>query len=218
MLDFASYTSKVGQSDNYDAFCCEKTGDALMLALCDGGTDALAAQRCAQSISEKLLSGNTPLSAICELMNGVIDMGPRTITIPVCVVDIHGDACQWANLGNVRLYHFSSGKIGQVSVDDTADIAGIRMSPARSVLTAPPEDNGVPVPHVGRITLEAGDAILVCSGDFWKYVFETEMEIDLLKAEDAGHWLDQMLVRLMSRSHMEGGHLTACAIQYTNDL
>lgn len=227
MLDFASYTSKGGQSENHDAFCYKKTGDALMLVLCDGGMDALAAQRCAQSINEKLLSGNTPRSAVCEAMDGVVDMGSRTITVPVCAVDICADTCKWANLGDVRLYHFSSGKVSQVSVDDTAayqawlsnktDFAGIRMNPARSVLTSPPDENGGPVPHTGHVELSDGDAILVCTDGFWQYVFETEMAIDLLKAEDAGYWLDQMLLRLISRSYMEGGHLTACAILYTKD-
>lgn len=227
MLDFASYTSKGGQSDNQDAFCCEETGDALILALCDGAKDALAAQLCAQSIKEMLLSGNMPRSAVCEVMDGVINMGSRNITVPVCAVDIHGDTCQWANLGNVRLYHFSSGKIGQVSVDDTAayqawlsnktDFTGIRMNPDRSVLTSLPDENGVPVPHTGQVALADGDAILVCTDGFWQYIFEAEMEIDLLKAEDAGHWLDEMLLRLMSRSYMEGGHLTACTIRYTKD-
>ena len=224
MLDIASYTSIGGQRGNHDAFCFKEMGGALMLAMCDGEMDAFAAKRCAQSIGENLLSGNTPRTAVCETMDAVVDKVSRTITVPVCAVHIQGDLLQWANVGNVRLYHFSGGQIGQVSVDDTAafkawlsnetDFAGIRVNPARSVLTAPPQENSVFAPHAGQATLADGDAILVCTDGFWQYVFETEMEIDLLKAEDAGHWLDQMLIRLTSRSHMENNHLIACAIRY----
>lgn len=63
------------------------------------------------------------------------------------------------------------------------------------------------------IDIRTGDAFLICSDGFWEYVFETEMEMDLLKSDSAEIWLKYMLKRHILRAENKGDNYTAiCGI------
>ena len=55
-----------------------------------------------------------------------------------------------------------------------------------------------------------GDAYLLCSDGFWEYIYEDEMETDLLEAQNADDWLSLMLSRIMAR--VSDGHDNLSAI------
>ena len=62
------------------------------------------------------------------------------------------------------------------------------------------------------IETEAGDAFLMCSDGFWEYLFETEMEIDLLKSRQPKDWVDFMLLRIVRRLKSESDNFSAIAV------
>lgn len=63
-----------------------------------------------------------------------------------------------------------------------------------------------------------GDAFLICSDGFWEYVYETEMEADLLKSDSTEVWLKYMLKRHILRAENKGDNYTAiCGIIHFED-
>ncbi|MDR1441876.1 MAG: protein phosphatase 2C domain-containing protein [Bifidobacteriaceae bacterium] len=128
----------------------------------------------------------------------------------------------WATIGDTRLYHFRSGHLATVSPDDSAghaafergevDHEGIRMWPGRGILTTCLGEDLPIEPHFGTVETQNGDAILACTDGLWQYVWDLEIEIDLVKSASAAEWLDAMLVRLVERSHLDGDNLTALAV------
>ena len=90
------------------------------------------------------------------------------------------------------------------------------MHPHRSRLTACIGEERAAQPHAEFFTLSPDDALLLCSDGFWQYVYETEMEIDLLKSCGAEDWLARMLIRLVHRSRLTGDNLTVLACRLGN--
>ena len=65
------------------------------------------------------------------------------------------------------------------------------------------------------IKIRNGDAFLICSDGFWDYVYETEMEADLLKSDSSEVWLKYMLKRHILRAENKGDNYTViCGIIY----
>ncbi len=130
----------------------------------------------------------------------------------------------FATVGDSRVYVFS-GDGFEVSRDDSVAYAAfardeipysdIRMYPGRSALTACLGDERDVSPKGREIPLKPGDAILLCSDGFWEYVYETEMQIDLFKAESAKAWAQNMLLRIAARSRLAGDNCTliACIVR-----
>lgn len=60
-----------------------------------------------------------------------------------------------------------------------------------------------------EVTPQSGDAFLLCTDGFWEYVFETEMEIDLLKSKTAKQWFEFMLTRHYERRNPDNDNFSA---------
>ncbi len=130
----------------------------------------------------------------------------------------------FATVGDSRAYVFA-GDGYEASKDDSVAYAAysrgeipysdIRMYPGRSALTACLGDERDVTPKSREVPIKPGDAILLCSDGFWEYVYETEMQIDLLKAESAEDWAKAMLLRLTARSRLSGDNCTllACIVR-----
>ncbi len=138
---------------------------------------------------------------------------------------IAGDGvATFATVGDSRVYVFS-GDGYEASKDDSVAYAAysrgeipysdIRMYPGRSALTACLGDERDVTPKGREVPIKPGDAILLCSDGFWEYVYETEMQIDLFKAESAEDWAKAMLLRLAARSRLSGDNCTliACIVR-----
>jgi serine/threonine protein phosphatase PrpC len=142
-------------------------------------------------------------------------------TAALCVLDLDSGILKWATVGDSRVYVFRGGVLAEASPDDSAGYAafmrgevdreGIRLFEGRGPLTACLGDECEPVPHEGMVQLAPGDAVLVCSDGFWEYVYDFEMQVDLLKALSADTWLRLMLLRLVQRSYLAGDSSTALA-------
>lgn len=203
-------------------------GEPFVAVLCDGlngvpgGADAAA--WCVDKALELLPSGTPMKDGLAALDEAYrtqqwsqsVLAGACTTVIACSVME---DVCYWGGVGDSRFYHFSEGKLEHVSVDDSVafeaykngetSYADIRLHPHRSVLRACVGDERPPKPHGDGFLLRPGDALLLCSDGFWQHVFETEMELDLCKSENAKDWLERMLIRLTMRSMLDGDNLTA---------
>ena len=166
-----------------------------------------------QEISELISGAN---NAVYEL-----DNGSRSTVAAAFVED---GIFRYINVGDSRVYFFRNGKIlcrtKDHSVCQAAVDAGtmtedeIRGHEDRSrLLKVLGENETLKLPSYEPISLRNGDAFLICSDGFWDFVYETEMEVDLLKSDSAKRWGDLMLRRHLKRSHCEDDNFTlVCGI------
>ena len=131
----------------------------------------------------------------------------------------------YANAGDSRVYYFHDGKIIAQTKDHSvcqasADMGLIRPEDIRGnedrsrllKVLGGEEKLGIKR-HYPPIKLRNGDAFLVCTDGFWDYVYEAEMEADLLKSGSADVWLKYMLKRHILRAQNKGDNYTAiCGI------
>ena len=57
-----------------------------------------------------------------------------------------------------------------------------------------------------------GDAFLLCSDGFWEFVYNEEMQADLLKAETPVQWVRLMLLRHIRRTPPGNDNFSAIAV------
>lgn len=125
-------------------------------------------------------------------------------TMATVLIDHHNRRALWAHLGDTRIYLFRHGKILSISKDHSlaqrlvdagvADYAKIRLHPQRSVLFAAIGAQCDTEPEVSHeaISLQEGDALILCSDGFWEWVQDHEMELCLTNTQSSKEWLEQM--------------------------
>ena len=62
--------------------------------------------------------------------------------------------------------------------------------------------------HYTPITIQKGDAFLLCSDGFWEFVLEKEMEEDLFRSKDTKEWMERMLKRQVERARDQDDNYT----------
>ncbi len=149
--------------------------------------------------------------------------GGACTTIAAAFAD--GETFRFTNVGDSRVYYFRRGKllmrtkdhsVCQAAVETgTMSEEDIRESDDRSKLLKVLGKSGEIKSGrlLGPESVSDGDAFVICSDGFWEYVYETEMEIDLLKSDSARQWAEYMLRRHLKRSRCEGDNFSViCGI------
>lgn len=225
-IDSYSYTNRGKYEINEDSVLCCGNIFAVADGLggCDGGETASACavdyfrnnySGCSDEELEALIAGAN--KAVYGLGNGACT------TMAAAFAD--GGKFRFTNIGDSRVYYFRKGKLlmrtKDHSVCQAAVEAGtmpeeeIRGSDDRSKLLRVLGKSGEIKTGklLGPDGVLDGDAFIVCSDGFWEYVYETEMEIDLLKSGSAGEWAEYMLRRHLKRSRCEGDNFSViCGI------
>ncbi|MDD3920564.1 MAG: protein phosphatase 2C domain-containing protein [Eubacteriales bacterium] len=228
MAAFASYTHPGRHSRNFDFLQQGTKNGTLYALLCDGmnhtpGSDTVA-QACINAAFPALLAGAAPEAALQAGQDAVLrykaqtpaaKCGCTTAAALVC----SNSHCRFATVGDTRVYVFLQDALSYVSEDDSKAYEAyrarricyedIRLSPERTQLTACIGDTKPIVPHTGEAALQPGDAVLLCTDGFWQYLYETELQLDLIKFRHASDWLDTLLLRFTARSMLDGDNFTA---------
>nr|VFJ45195.1 MAG: Serine/threonine protein phosphatase PrpC [Candidatus Kentron sp. DK] len=134
-------------------------------------------------------------------------------TAVVLITD--GVIARWAHMGDSRLYHFRDGRLAAQTADHSVPyimyLAGdIPLSAIRGhedrnqllrALGSAMESEGQWRPGIlaEPVTLEPGDAFLLCSDGFWEHVLEDEMLTDLSATATARDWVERMEARLRAK-------------------
>lgn len=129
----------------------------------------------------------------------------------------------YAHAGDSRCYYLKNGCIYvrtkdhsipqlEVSLGDIRT-EEIRFHPARNqLLKVLGNEEELLIDHLDEpVSIEPGDAFLLCSDGFWEYVFETEMELDLIKSESPKEWVEYMVKRLLLRPAAQRDNFTVLA-------
>ena len=226
-MDHYLYTNVGGHEPNCDHAQVIEHDDQVLIVVCDGLNGLPNGEQAAQIISEKalgaFLEGKAPAEC-CVIANTKFrelqfdNVELRRAGATICAVRIRDNRCEWANVGDSRIYHFSDGKLVHHSVDDTPTYRAfergdfpyesIREQEGRTGMSVCIGQQETVEPHNDSFDLSSGDGIIVCTDGFWENVYETEMLIDMHKSFNAKDWAQKMILRAVQRSRLRGDNLT----------
>ena len=127
-MDHFLYTNVGGHEPNCDHAQVIEHDGQILIVLCDGLNGLPNGDQAAQIISDAalaaLIEGKAPAescitanSKFRELQFDNVEL--RRAGATICVVRIKNNHCEWANVGDSHIYHFSAGQLMHHSVDDT---------------------------------------------------------------------------------------------------
>lgn len=222
-IEHAFHSAIGGRPINEDSVFCKENCYVVADGLGGHGNGELASAAAAEFIGkgycgsctdeelERLLCGAD--GAVHQKGSG----GKSTAAVVICSESV----IRYANIGDSRVYYFRQGRIMERTRDHSVCQAAVDMGEMTAAQVRESEDRTglfkvlgaetplkLPKPYA-PIDFQDGDAFLICSDGFWEYVYETEMEIDLLKSATAKQWLDHMVKRLLLRSEGKGDNYSA---------
>ncbi len=231
IINSAKYSCAAGHDVNEDSCLCSADKGIFIVADGLGGhSDGEKASLAAVDYFEENCCGGYTGERISELMEGanteVLKKGDGGKTTVAAAFTENGNFI-YTNAGDSRVYYFRDGRIIAQTKDHSVCQASVDMGIIRPEDIRGSEDRSRLLKVLGSdeqlnikkhyppIRIQSGDAFLVCSDGFWEYVYETEMEADLLKSDSADVWLKYMLKRHILRAENKGDNYTAiCGIIY----
>ena len=226
-IDHSSYTNAGGRPINEDSLYCRS--DCFVVADGLGGHEngETASAQAVKYISENY-SGSLDDDTLSNLLTGAdeaVRSGGDGGKSTLAALFFSGDKVRYSNVGDSRVYYFRQGRILSRTKDHSVCQAAVELGELSPDEVRSNDDRSglfkvlgasnplkVPKPYE-PVTVQDGDAFLLCSDGFWEYVYEIEMEADLLKSASAADWLRHMVKRLLLRSGNSGDNYTAvCGI------
>lgn len=216
-ISYSEFTNEGMRSPNEDSVGAVSDGSFGIYVVADGlggHIDGEIASRTAVELFLTECSADLELSkkALTDLFDMVNERvrdlnGP--LTTAVCAFRKDDKLC-FANVGDSRLYFFRDGiisahtedhsfaylsyKLGEITYDE------IRTNPGQSHLlkaVGSTAKSGVQI--YPEITIQPGDAFLLCTDGFWELVYDDEIIADLAESKDTNEWTEKMLTRLRER-------------------
>ena len=127
----------------------------------------------------------------------------------------------WGHIGDSRLYRFSNGELAGVTADHSVTYRKF-LGGEISYMDVYHDDDRSSLlrvlgkascqPETGQAELKPGDAFLLCSDGFWEYVYQEEIQADLLKAETPAQWVQLMLLRQIRRTPPGNDNFSVIAV------
>lgn len=231
IINSAKYSCAAGHEINEDSLLCSAERGIFIVADGLGGhSDGEKASLAAVDYFDENCLGGYTSERITELLESanteVTEKGDGGKTTVAAAFTENGSFI-YANVGDSRVYYFRDGKIIARTKDHSVCQASVDMGMLRPEDIRGNEDRSRLLKVLGSeeklnikkgyppIKIKNGDAFLVCSDGFWEYVYESEMEADLLKSDSAEVWLKYMLKRHILRAENKGDNYTAiCGIIY----
>lgn len=231
IINSAKYSCAAGHEINEDSCLCSAEKGIFIVADGLGGhSDGEKASLAAVDYFEENYRGGCSNELISQLMEGanteVLQNGDGGKTTVAAAFAENGHF-HYANAGDSRVYYFRDGRIIAQTKDHSVCQASVDMGMIRPEDIRGNEDRSRLLKVLGSeeklnikksyppIKIRNGDAFLICSDGFWEYVYETEMETDLLKSDNSEAWLKYMLKRHILRAENKGDNYTAvCGMIY----
>jgi PPM family protein phosphatase len=152
------------------------------------------------------------------------DLPNMSATVAMLVIDSGQDFAFWGQLGDTRVYLFRRGRAHLLTQDHSvaqslvdagyAEDRDTRKHPQRSVLYAALGMEGGASPNIPEhaLSIEDGDAFLICSDGFWEPIFEQDMEQSLARADGPEQWLVSMAHKVAEKSTSNHDNYTGLAV------
>lgn len=230
-IDVSYYSSRGSRKNNEDYLAVLKRNDNMIFTIADG----LGGHDCGEIASK--LSVNTLLSNLknveftFESINNAITNANRVISSKnklncmkstLALLCINNGKAFAANVGDTRIYQFrNSGIIFQSTDHSVAQMAVMVGEITNSQIRSHTERNklikalGSDIeiqPDISSLSIEQGDAFLICSDGFWENIFEQEMCDLLFIAKNSKDWLEKMRKHVNARMSKDCDNNSAIAI------
>lgn len=218
----------MGGRKNNEDYCLHKNG-IWIVADGLGGHDSgeIASETACRAISEyvdthEINAEDAQLADIINVANTSVikkqksDPSLASMRTTIVFAMAHGESLRYANVGDSRFYYFRDGQMLLHSEDHSVSAASVKLGdlsfeeirndPDKNKLLKVLGDNdelSVKIPQK-VISLKSGDAFLLCSDGFWEHVYETEMEIDLVKSSNPREWINYMAKRIILKTKNNG--------------
>ncbi len=226
-MDIASYTCRGGRNVNEDSYFAGESVFVVADGLGGHEKGDLASARAVECIRENS-HGRYSYDTVNKILNAA-NQAVRELNSParttVAVVFVENGIFRYANVGDSRVYFFRGGKIAAQTKDHSVCQAEVDMGLLKPEEIRKSENRSRLLKALGssqnleikknypQISLQEGDAFLICSDGFWEYVYEDEMEQDLSRSAGAQDWMSEMLKRHLKRSESRGDNYTViCGI------
>ena len=228
-----AYSSKGRRENNEDAFGFSNEDRVWVVADGLGGhTSGEIASNIAVSYVLQAAKGNRGFtdSMIVEIILGANERladdqranpahkGMRTTIVAAFASD---NKLRYIHVGDSRFYYFKNGKVFTQTKDHSVSQMAVQMGEITTgqirfhedrnkLLKVLGDDGDLKLRAAdGEITMENGDAFLLCTDGFWELILEPEMEIDLLKAYTPRVWINTMITRVLTRLTDKSDNFTA---------
>ena len=141
----------------------------------------------------------------------------------VVALGIEGKQAVYANTGDSRIYFIRGGKIHAISEDHSVAYKKFKAGEISRAQIAVDEDQSSLLkalgnerrwePDVHLSDVKPGDAFMLCSDGIWEYLIDEEILADSLKTDDARHWAELMLVRVLGRISLGNDNMTLLTVK-----
>lgn len=145
-------------------------------------------------------------------------------TVVALAVD-HGKAV-WANVGDSRLYYLHNDELMSFTNDHSVAYKKYKGGEISRDQIRTDEDQSALLRSVGSpdrnepelyqpVSLQPGDAFMLCSDGLWEHITDGEVLIDFLKAETAKEWAENLLLRAIERVNGKHDNLSVLTVIVT---
>lgn len=128
----------------------------------------------------------------------------KAMSTTMAVLKIGKDKAQWAHIGDSRVYHFRGRKLISLTQDHSVPEMLVKIGEITPDEIRHHPDRNRLLRVIGRawddvkyeiseeISVQKGDAFLLCSDGFWEYITEKEMAWTLMTTFSTERWLERM--------------------------
>ena len=214
--DYAILNCSGNRDYNEDALQIQEKKNQILFALADGlggmGGGAIASSLAISSVMELFSRGDGEFSLeeAMETAREAVVMGQQThpeaqkMSSTLVLLCIRDRIASWIHIGDSRLYMFRKGYLYAVTEDHSVPQMLVKMGEIMPEQIRHHKDRNRLLRTLGweqeegkelqesRVTIEDGDAFLLCSDGFWEEISEKEMASSLLSTENAQSWLQAM--------------------------
>lgn len=230
-VDVSYYSAIGGRKKNEDAVSMLKGRKTVLGIVADGlgghRGGEIASKKAVSILNEEL--GSEPVSvekmqAAIEHANEAIYHDAQGLSMKSTVATLWMDdkSAVMATVGDTRIYQFRNDRIIYQSKDHSiaylSALVGklhgdqIRRDKSRNQLTRALGAQDEVMPDILSLTIEPGDAFLICSDGFWEYVWEEDMVEGLFGSETVADWLNGMRRRVEAKAPENSDNHSAIAI------
>lgn len=188
---------------------------SVLDAYCENPIFSTAVTASSISVAEQVISTNRRFSATRFDMSA---------TVVMLTVDMQKGLALWAHWGDSRLYHFrrdaltfmteDHSLVQQLAMQQQSESRYMMDLPSRSLLCgAVGADAEVPPTLLKTpVTLDSGDAFLLCSDGFWESLADTTLARNLTLADTPDVWLSLLEEQILAVKTVNQDNYSAIAV------
>lgn len=235
-FDVFEYSSKGGRGYNEDSVGCKTDENGGIFVVADGLGGHNRGEVASSAAVDTIISGwdfsseniAEQITQRIEAANQrIIDIQQETNTVmktTAAVLAVGNNKAVLANSGDSRVYFIHKNELYKVTNDHSVAFKKYKAGEITRDQIGSDEDQSCLLRCLGGtdryqpelyeqdIPIESGDAFMLCTDGAWEFLRDEEVLIDFLKAENARHWAELLLLRAMERINDGNDNLSVVTV------